>query len=267
MSSDRPLILISNDDGIASPGLAALIEAVHPLGDVLVAAPLSPYSSAGRSLIWGSRTIERRTWPLAAVTAYAIDAAPALCVRVGLSLLAPRRPALMLSGINLGENVGSDVTVSGTVGAALEAAANGVPAVAVSLEAPVEYHDNPRPGLDLRAAAAFAQRLAQGLLAHGMPAGADLLKVDVPNEPGRAFPWRATRISRQMYWQTLVEESPDGSKRIIGYERQWDSNVLEPDSDIYALVCERAISISPMTVDLSARVDHADLARLLAQRL
>mgnify|MGYP005855608827 CR=1 FL=1 len=267
MSPHRPLILISNDDGIASPGLEALAAAVEPLAEVLVVAPSSPQSGAGRSMIWGSRTIERYPWPLAGVTAYAVDAAPALCVRVALSLLAPRPPALMLSGINLGENVGADVTISGTVGAALEAAANGVPSVAVSLEAAVEYHDNPKPGLDYRAAAAFARRLTRGLLVHGMPAGVDRLKVDVPAVSGLDLPWRATRISRQMYWRPVIELGPEGAKRILGYERGWDLPTLEPDSDIHALVIDRAISISPMTVDLSARVDQADLARLLAERL
>ncbi len=264
MAQGRPLILVSNDDGIASPGLEALVRAMCPLGEVVVAAPRSPYSSAGRSMIWGSREIERRPGPLPGVAAYAVDAAPALTVRVALEVLVPRPPDLMVSGINYGENVGSDVTVSGTVGAAIEAAVSGVPSVAFSLEAAVEYHDNPKAGLDFGPAALFAGRVARGVLEHGLPSGIDLLKVDVPGDAGPATPWVVTRISRHRYWHTLVEEELGGDKRIVGYERRIDRATVEPDSDICALICQRAISVSPMTVDLSAPANPERLRRIVA---
>jgi 5'-nucleotidase len=263
MPQQRPLILIGNDDGIASPGLEALVRATYPLGDILVAAPRSPYSSAGRSFIWGSREIEERPWPLPGVTAYAVDAAPAITIHIAIEALAPRRPDLMLSGINLGENVGTDVTLSGTIGAAIEAAICGVPSVAISLEAPVEYHDNPRPGLDFSGAAAVAGRLAQALLALQMPQGVDLLKVDVPAGAGPETPWAITRISRQRYWQSIVQSRPGGKREILGYERRVDLSTLEPDSDIHALLCRRAISVSPMTVDLTGPLDAQGLGSLL----
>lgn len=262
--AERPLILVSNDDGIASPGLEALVRAVYGLGEIMVAAPRSPYSSAGRSFLWGSREIERRPWPLPGVAAYAIDAAPAVTVHVAVEVLASRLPDLMVSGINYGENVGTDVTLSGTVGAAIEAAVAGVPSVAFSLEAPVEYHDNPKPGLDFTAAAAFARRLALALLAKGMPAGVDLLKVDVPADAGPGTPWVLTRISRQRYWHSIIREQPSGDREIVGYERHVDYACLEPDSDIHALACARAISVSPMTVDLTASLHAPGLQRLLA---
>jgi len=262
-----PLILVSNDDGIDSPGLQALVEAVQPLGEVLVVAPKSPYSSAGRSLIWGSRTIEPRHWPLPGVTAYAVDGAPALTVRVGLSVLASRPPALVLSGINYGENLGTDVTGSGTVGAAMEAAIEGILGVAFSLEAPPEYHDSPRPGLDFGPTAAFARRLVSSLLQGGLPAEIDLLNVNVPASAGPTTPWRVTRLSRQMYWQAVIRQGPDGTKMIAGYERRIDWATLEPDSDIYAFVREGAISISPMTMDLSAPSAMAHLQPFLEARL
>lgn len=265
MVTERPLILVSNDDGIASPGLAALVEAVRPLGDVLVAAPRSPYSSAGRSFISGSRGIEPRPWPQPGVTAYAVDAAPAVAVRVGLVVLAPRPPALMVSGINFGENLGTDVTLSGTVGAAIEAAVSGVPSIAFSFETPSEYHDNPMPGLDFGQAAAVARRLAAAVLQQGLPRGADLLKVDVPANAGPDTPWRATRVSRQVYWQAVVREKAGGAKEIVGYERRIDAEALERDSDIYAFLYERAISVSPMTVDLSARLETDALQGLLGK--
>ncbi|MDI7275763.1 MAG: 5'/3'-nucleotidase SurE [Anaerolineae bacterium] len=263
MQSERPLILVSNDDGIMSPGLEALVRALHRLGNVMVVAPRSPYSSAGRSFAGGTRDIQRWPWPVPGVTAYAVDAAPALTVRVALEILVPRCPDLMASGINQGENVGSDVTISGTVGAAIEAAVSSVPALAFSLEAPVEYHDTPKPGLDFRAAAAFAALLARAVLAGGLPAGVDLLKVDVPADAGPGTPWALTRISRHRYWHPIVTEKPDGDKEIVGYARREDCHLLEPDSDVYALVCRRAISVSPMTVDLTAACEGQRLQGLL----
>lgn len=262
MAPERPLILVSNDDGIVSLGLATLVRALHTLGEVLVVAPNSPYSSCGRGFLGGTREIERRPWPLPGVVAYAVDSAPALAVRIGLDVLAPRPPALMVSGINYGENLGSDVTVSGTVGAAIEAAVEGVPSVAVSLEAEVGYHDNPLGELDFGYAAAFARRVAQGVLRCGLPPGIDILKVDVPGDAGPATPWRLARVSRQRYWRTIVENEPDGSKRIVGYERRIDRATLEPDSDIHVFLLERAIPVCPMTVDLSTPVNGSALESL-----
>ena len=251
MDAERPLIMVSNDDGIASPGLQALVAALYPLGDIAVVAPRSPFSSAGRSFIWGSREIDRYPWPLEGVVAYAVDAAPALTVRIGLSVLLPRQPTLMVSGINYGENLGTDVTLSGTVGAAIEAAVAGVFSLAISLEAPPEYHDNPRPGPNFGVAAAFAYRLARRVLAGGVPEGVDLLNVNVPAAASPDTPWRLTRVSRQPYWCTIVKEGPDGTRQLAGYERRRDLDGLEPDSDIYTFLCAGAISISPLTVDLS----------------
>ncbi len=264
MGREMPLILISNDDGIASPGLAALVEAMHPLGQVMVVAPRSPYSSAGRSFR-GSREIEPRPWPLAGVTAYAVDAAPALVVRVGLEVLVPRCPDLVVSGINQGENLGSDVTMSGTVGAALEAAVSEIPSLAFSLEAPPQYQDSLLAGLDFSTAAAFARRLAGGVLRCGLPAGVDLLKVDVPADAVPGTPWATTRISRRRYWHAVVVDKAGGEKEIVDYERRVDCPTHEPDSDVHALVCRRVISVSPMTVDLTAPLDLGRLGAALAQ--
>ncbi len=265
MGRDTPLILVSNDDGISSPGLAALVEAMHPLGEVIVVAPREPYSSSGRSFLRGSREIEPRPWPLAGVTAYAVDAAPALVVRVGLEVLAPRPPALVVSGVNQGENVGSDVTMSGTVGAAIEAAVSEIPSLAFSLEAPPQEQDEPRGALDFTVAAAFARRLAAGVLRWGLPAGVDLLKVDVPAGAGPHTPWATTRISRRRYWHAIVVDRPGGEKEIAGYERRVDCPTHEPDSDVHALVCRRIISVSPMTVDLTAPLDLGQLAAALSR--
>ena len=135
MSEQRPLILFTNDDGIQSPGLWAAVEALDPLGDLLVVAPREQQSGTGRSL---PVTSEGRIYKQARringheLTVYAVDGTPAQAVQHGILELAPRLPSLVVSGINYGENTGNGVTISGTVGAGLEAASLGIPALAVS---------------------------------------------------------------------------------------------------------------------------------------
>jgi len=126
----NPLILITNDDGITSPGLRATVRAALPLGEPLVVAPDQQWSGAGRSMPPGTKGYISRV-PLETdghlVTAYQANASPALAMAHALLELAPRRPAFLISGINYGENLGTDTTISGTVGAALQAANHGIP--------------------------------------------------------------------------------------------------------------------------------------------
>ena len=139
MTDTQPLILITNDDGIDSPGLAALAPALEPLGDLLIVAPNKQQTSMGRSrsqeegrdgrLFTREITAGGKSWP-----AFAVNATPALAVDHALQQLADRPVSLVVSGINYGENVGSCVTVSGTIGAALEAADHGIPAIARSMQ-------------------------------------------------------------------------------------------------------------------------------------
>src|SRR5688500_9165878 len=127
---DRPLILVSNDDGVYAPGLAALREAVAELGEVVTVAPLTEQSAGSHSLTL-SRPLRHRE---VAPGVHAIDGSPADCIYVALfhESMLPRRPDLVLSGVNHGPNLGSDVFYSGTVAAAREASLRGIPAIAFS---------------------------------------------------------------------------------------------------------------------------------------
>ncbi len=132
MSRERPLILATCDDGIESPGLRAAVHAALNLGEVIVSAPCEQQSGAGRSLPTfndGAIHVIAYTVDHRRVPAYAIHGSPAQAVLYALLELVPRRPALCISGINFGENVGSGITTSGTVSEALEAADGGVPAL------------------------------------------------------------------------------------------------------------------------------------------
>jgi 5'-nucleotidase len=265
-TENPPLILITNDDGIQSPGLRAAVEAALPLGEILVLAPNRQWSGAGRSM----PRAEGRITPFAMeidgqpITAYETDASPALIVIYALHELVPRSPALVISGINYGENLGSDVTISGTVGAALQAAVCGIPALAASLQTPKETHTKPCDSIDFGTAIHFTRLFARRLLETSLPFDADVLKLDVPDDATPETPWRLTHASRQPYFVTVPPKRADLSNPLtLDYESMPHPELTEPDSDIYALAADRVISVAPLSIDLTTRADFDEIETLL----
>jgi 5'-nucleotidase len=243
------------------------VEAALPLGQVLVAGPAQQWSGAGRSMPQGPKG-DILPYPLEVdgqpVTAYQVDASPALVVLHAVHELVPRRPDLLISGINFGENLGTDVTISGTVGAALQGAAIGIPALAASLQTPKETHVNPSESIDFGAAMHFVRLFAQRMLATLLPFDTDLLKLDVPSDATPGTPWRLTRVSRYPYFISAPPRRRDISKPgRIDYDPLADPESTEPDSDIHALAVDRVVSIAPMSVDLTSRVNRYEMEALL----
>lgn len=263
----RPLILLTNDDGIESPGLLAAAEAVCELGEILVAAPRHQQSSMGRSL-WGNRNDRLEPWEYTVrgqrVAAYACNAAPALTVLHALHVLCVgRKPALVMAGINYGENLGCNVTLSGTVGACLEAASLGVPALAVSLQTDVESHY--RHGEeDWTGAKHFAHCFASRILRTRLPPDVDVLNVNVPRGATAATPSRITRLSRRSYFSIRMD-APGPDSRISDAQVGvfLDPDRIEPDSDIFAIARSGVVSVTPLSLDLTSRVDLGALERTL----
>ena len=268
--TDRPLILITNDDGIESPGLLAAAEAAAPLGELLIVAPHRQQTSAGRAFIRPvDRKIYRRTLTVAnkAVTAYSVNAAPAQATMVAVHDIAPRPIDLVISGINFGENIGSGITVSGTVGAALEAATYGLPALAVSLETDPKYHIHHSNEVDFSAAAYFTRYFAQKRLSTHLPFDVDVLKIDVPADATPNTPWRVTTVSRQSFHIGLP--SPPETRGLLmetAYTSHFDKEKLEPDSDIWALHVDRIVSVAPISFNLTSRVSLTELQNKLNGR-
>ena len=272
----RPLILLTNDDGIRSPGLLAVASAVCDLGDLLMVAPAEQQTGMSRAVMATSgRRISSIRLPVGCQEqpAYAIEGTPAQAVTYGILALAPhlhgRRPDLVISGINYGENLGTTVTASGTVGAALQAAEMGVLGLAVSLETDKAYHYNHGQDVDWSAAAHFTRLCAESMLAADragrLPGDVDVIKVDVPCDATPATPWRLTRQSRQSYYMELPPAQPqlDGVLPLLDYHIAIDWATLEPDSDIWAFARDRIVSVTPLSQDLTARVDVAGLEREL----
>ncbi len=264
---EKPQILLTNDDGIDSPGLWAAAAALSGVGFVNVIAPRDQQSGTGRSLpvssdgVIQTQKIQIKDQPW---TVFAVGGTPAQAVLHGVLEIMPEPPDLVVSGINYGENVGTGVTISGTVGAALEAAAHGIPALAISLETEDHYHLTHSPEMDFSAAAHFAAYFGRLLLARRMPADVDVLKVEVPASATPETPWRVTRLSRLRYYESLPPQRTSwedpGSLR---YRQARSADEFPPDSDVYTLGVARLVSVTPLSLDLTSRVNLRELDQSL----
>ena len=238
-----PNILVTNDDGIHAPGLRALVEALAGLGAVTVVAPSHERSAAAQSLTLRQPIFYEQV----AENEWSVEGTPADAMILAFHSLLPERPDLVVSGINRGGNLGENVYYSGTVGAAMEAAINHVPAVAVSVA---------HRGKDFyyHSAANFVQRLVPLMLKETLPPGV-LLNVNVPQ------PWlgavRITRQSSKITRNVLQKgEDPRGRSYYWLHEQQL-SEGIEPDTD-YAAVFAGAISVTHLELDHthSASLNH-----------
>ena len=270
--NDSPFqILLTNDDGIESPGLWAAAEALSCLGYVTVAAPRDQWSGAGRShpshtdgrIHLQTLNVHGKEW-----TVYAVGGTPAQTVMYGITEICPKRPDLVVSGINYGENVGSGTTVSGTVGAALEAAAFGIPALAISRQTHESYNLSYSMDIDFSASKHFLSMFAQVLLDQRMPEDVDVLKVEIPDNADENTSWRITKVAKNPYYHLSLDkrknwEDPNPLKYRISYEGE----VVDPESDVYALREARVVSVTPLSIDLTSRVDRSMLDGLLRAKV
>lgn len=267
MNDERPLILFTNDDGIASPGLWAVVEAFYDIGDVLIVAPREQQSGMARSMPVASegRILEEQRLIRGEMnTVYAVDGTPAQSVQHGVIELADRLPSLVVSGINYGENCGNGVTISGTVGAALEAASLGIPAIAISQQTPRDLHLTYSPEVDFSAAAYFARQFGLWLIEHDTPDDVDVLKLDVPLDATPDTLWKITRLSRRrVYWPTRPERVALSDVGRMGYRFSYDPANAEPDSDVYVVLHEGLVSLTPMSLDMTSRTDPYRLRQLI----
>jgi 5'-nucleotidase len=237
--SERPKILVTNDDGIYSKGIAILAKALHEVGDVFVVAPDREKSAIAHSL-----TLHR---PLRVEKIkrnyFAIDGTPADCVHLGVDAILPERPQLIVSGINKGGNLGDDITYSGTVSAAFEGTLLGIPSFAVSLVARSRFKFHP--------AARVAVRVAAMILKKGLSRDT-LLNVNVPNLPEKEI--KSYQVTQQGRWvhtgSGVIEKTdPRGKKYywIGGAQLVFDRR---GNTDFEA-VSDGSVSITPLHLDLT----------------
>jgi 5'-nucleotidase len=268
----KPLILLTNDDGLDSPGLAAAAAAVASLGDLLIVAPRWQQTGMGRSRtqrygLDGCITAQKVCHNGEVWDGYAVNATPANCVLYGARELATRPVDLVISGINYGENVGNSVTMSGTVGAAIEAAYLDIPALAVSLEidAGGGYYEHV-DGTDFGAAAVFTRLFAERLLAHTLPADVDLLKIEVPAAATASTAWAMTRQDRLNYYDAFPAARSDyaSDPGVFDYTVA-KGRYSAPGTDAHALA-QGLVAVTPLSVDLTSRIGLDELSDLLRNK-
>jgi len=242
------MILVTNDDGVYSPGIQMLAKRLRELDTVVIVAPDRERSAAGHSM-----TLHR---PLLIEelkeNMYSVNGTPTDCVNIAVKGLLKETPKLVVSGINKGPNLGDDVTYSGTVAGAIEGILLGIPSFAVSL--------NGREDFKFAEAAEVAVNTARKVLEDGLPVGT-LLNVNVPNIPvSKMLGTRITRLGTRIYHQMTVERvDPRGKKYywIGGGEPDWER---EEGTDMDA-VDRNYVSITPLHLDMT---DYASFDRLKA---
>lgn len=233
-------ILLTNDDGIDSPGIRALHDALSAVGDVLVVAPASDQSAIGRAM---SRevTVEERD------IGYAIEGTPADCVVAGLEAIGPY-PDLVVAGCNRGANLGAySIGRSGTVSAAVEGASFGLPSLAISLYIPGTLDDT-NPGIETYAEAARVTAfLADRAIDAGVFEDAEYLNVNVPPTDEDPAPMRVTRPS--LTYEVTAARAPDGTITLRDqiWERMRTGDLEEPPGTDRQAVMAGEISVSPLT--------------------
>ena len=263
----QPLVLITNDDGIDSPGLHAAVEALMPMADLLIAAPAGQQSAAGRAFRAGPDAVfQRREIDIHGkpVEGWCLDASPATTVRHALQcLMSGRRPDMVVSGINFGENLGTNVTASGTVGAAIQSAVWDCKSLAVSLEVPQEFHYI-HGEVDWNPAILILRRAAECFLAADWPADVHVLKIDIPDTADENTPWQVCRQSREPGWWGMVPEPHPGAAAgaTVGERGPRPGRQWEEDGDGGVLLVRREVAITPLSVDMSSRVRLGEVSAM-----
>jgi 5'-nucleotidase len=247
------LIMVTNDDGVTSPGIIALADAASELGSVMIIGPDGEQSAAGMSLTF-NKPLRVTKVRVGRRVCYAVSGSPADSTMIGIHSILPRRPDAVVSGINKGENLTiQDIFASGTVAAALSAALLGIPAIAFSMEIPqnkIIVHGRKDPNFAVPAR--IAAEILREVLEHGLPKGADMLNVN--------FPWGTSWTTRVKItslearkWRDAVLEREDPRGR--PYYWLWGSRMptFRRNSDAFAVHKLKAISISPLSLDFTPK--------------
>lgn len=235
-------ILISNDDGISSPGLNALAIELKKLGDVTIVAPVTEQSAVGHAITMKYPLRITDFYKNGDFFGYAVDGTPADCIKIGIRNIMHEPPDIVVSGINLGSNTAINIIYSGTVSAAREAAIMDAPSIAVS----VTSHE----AKDFSFAAKFSSRLAQMVAKNKMPAGT-LLNVNIPDLPEDQI--AGVRLTQQgkSKWDDVYEERKDP----YGQKYYWlTGNLVQHDTTLETdqfAIRKNYVSVTPIHFDLT----------------
>lgn len=250
--STKPLILVTNDDGISAPGIRALISVMKELGDVVVVAPDSPQSAMGHAITINSTLhLTKISAENSDILEYSCSGTPVDCVKMAVAEIMHKKPDLCVSGINHGSNSSINVIYSGTMSAALEAGIEGIPAIGFSL---LDYNWN----ADFEQAKPFIKKIAAQVLKNGLAEGT-VLNVNLPKLKTEHI--KGIKICRQA--KAIWEEKFDKRVTPFGKDYYWLTGKFinldkGEDTDEWALANDY-ISIVPVQFDLTAHHTIANL--------
>ncbi|MDR1988788.1 MAG: 5'/3'-nucleotidase SurE [Acidobacteriaceae bacterium] len=247
-----PLILVTNDDGYRSEGITALAEALRPLGDVAIVAPMDEASAIGHALTL------RRPLRLESIRdgVYAVDGTPTDCVNMAITQVFDRRPDMVVSGINKGWNLGDDVTYSGTVAGALEGALLGVPGLAVSLQF------DQRGAYDFSHAAELAASLVNSMFRNPLPPWT-FLNLNLPAGPPKGL---RTTVQAKRNHITQITKRYDPKDRPYYWIEEGQDEWEPHDRSDYQAVRDGYASVTPLHPDLTAHRALAYVEELCQER-
>lgn len=235
-------ILVSNDDGIESKGIEALVKSLSEIADVTVVAPAKEQSAVGHAITMQIPLRILKTYKDGEFFGYAVNGTPADCVKIGVRNIMDEKPDLMISGINHGSNTAINIIYSGTVSAAREAAIMDIPSIAISV---TNHEVN-----DFAFAAKVAKLLALDISGKDLPLGT-LLNVNVPDVPEDKIAGILLTRQGKSKWDDIYEQRVDPS----GRDYYWlKGNLLEVDNDIetdQAAIKNKFVSVSPIHFDLT----------------
>lgn len=253
MAIDKPVILVTNDDGITAPGIRALVEAVSGLGKIIVVAPDSPQSGMGHAVTIGEPLRLHPVQVFDGIEAWECSGTPVDCVKLARDIILSYKPTICVSGVNHGANHSINVIYSGTMSAAMEAAIEGVPSIGFSL---LDY----RYDADFTVAKEVATTLVKKMLANPMPAHT-LLNVNIPKTG--VMPYKGMKICRQANakWQEEFDKRTDPRGKDYYWMTGKFVNMDEgTDTDVEALAAGYA-SIVPVKFDLTDKLMKERLER------
>jgi 5'-nucleotidase len=264
VSASKKLVMVTNDDSVQSNGIIELAKAVAKHAEVIIVAPEQPQSATALSLTFHKplrvTKVRREKFEC-----YAVSGTPGDCVMIGVNRLLRRRPDLVVSGINIGDNnTFQDILASGTVAAALESAITGIPALAFSMEVSGETlfaleYDQP----DFTNAAVIAGEIVGDVLQNGMPAGAEILNVNFPSSVEPSTPIMLTQVGSRKYTdKVIVRRDPRGRAYYWLFGERLSHFPANTDAD--AVLSKRRVSISPMVLNVSGPISK-DLKDLLGR--
>ena len=241
---ERPVILVTNDDGITAPGIRALVEVMQTIGEVIVVAPDSPQSATGHSITISKPLRMDQVSIHGESLGYQCSGTPVDCVKLAINKVLHRKPDLCVSGINHGSNASINVLYSGTMSAAMEGAIEGIPSIGFSL---LDY----RMDADFEPAKKYVKSIALNVLQHGLPAG-NLLNVNIPALSASKI--KGIKICRQAMakWREEFDERLDPNNRTYYWlTGKFINNDHGEDTDEWALA-NGFVSVVPVQFDLTA---------------